>query len=1218
MADTYCLSGGNDEQFDILDISIDDIEYVENRITTNEDREIFLTDAGIESRDIEYFSYIDEIMDYNKSRFNSYKNKRDLLKLCAEFMAISIDFDDMHSIYVKKSKDFYRDSLKNIKLNNAKYIINKADKRENLEFITVPFISKVYVNKLKKTFLYPANKKIKVQDCRHSIIYGRDYSNYFHIELNNILSSNNSINEKFKYRIEKESIQDTVFRIINYYKNKSLYYLSEEENQYECLYSYGIESEKYKDIDNRLMFLKSKPVKGGDIIENLYYCFDIDNKLNLLEKIINNGLEDKNNNTILDILKKQNIYAKEYEKNIDILIKQNAKNSRLEQICKKRYPNFFNPASKEFMFYKHSNFNITYLPTNVQKSLNTEYNLVRELEEKMLENKCGHKKDLQLLRSSGMDKLIWYDFKNNYISKDSNSKGEFHKCSACSYPLICQHETEYYDLYFKMYKEDSVNYIEKINQILTTKYSPRDKEKQKNQSYSFCKICGMEIVKMLDTDSMNYSESESMYKGEQSNNRFSDSNEKRVIMSVINRNLSFNKPVSRTVVNGVVNGIYESIVPIMHVLNKKKKKETQLSDEQSRAVELNLTIMTIVSIMTLGIKYDFIEFKKKATGNKNIIIKKNNKLNIGDRFREAWDIFYDRYRNLLNLNSGKNNIESFKKVFIKCYDLLKETIGENIYISDSNISSHTSPSAISEYYKELWKKSIKKGLELEYKQLSDTQFRFIVDNDLLSLYLVDRNDDNKWKEFYEKNKNLNKLEKVIMQKKIKNILYPYWRLPYSYARYYTKDLNDWSEDMSLYACPFTGQRHNWNIYKFKSKKGEINSFKIKDISKNDSNLEFIKNGKLLSLQCSDCSMDTVELISKFGTNNYYKTIEQQVNFLNDIKSFYSTYKYRCLNAPFHNFKQVLENKTKTYSCSDCGIKFSYILNLDKEFYAKNTDKYISFINNLEERKNREILSHKNENEKTNNISLKSGMYGINADKQLTNISLDKKMNEIKQISIDKRIKQCMQNLGKTELFDETVYYNSDIDSNEVNNMFSKTVDRLRQIIIYAGILIKNPYKHKFYKREDFIEAMDFIEVNSEAKKMLNNIHNYLSKEKILDSVYSYSVSHPDGKVGALYYAKSIILHVIGQVSKYDKIFNFFINNIIDSDLLYTNYNYAELKKTYNMNKLAEDSINAVDQFDADENNESMNLNISKDKTEGFELFESSDLSMNNFEDDDIE
>ena len=72
----------------------------------------------------------------------------------------------------------------------------------------------------------------------------------------------------------------------------------------------------------------------------------------------------------------------------------------------------------------------------------------------------------------------------------------------------------------------------------------------------------------------------------------------------------------------MVNGIYESIVPIMHVLNKKKKKETQLSDEQSRAVELNLTIMTIVSIMTLGIKYDFIEFKKKATGNKNIIIKK--------------------------------------------------------------------------------------------------------------------------------------------------------------------------------------------------------------------------------------------------------------------------------------------------------------------------------------------------------------------------------------------------------------------------------------------------------------------------------------------------------------------------------------------------------------------------------------------------------------------
>jgi hypothetical protein len=204
------------------------------------------------------------------------------------------------------------------------------------------------------------------------------------------------------------------------------------------------------------------------------------------------------------------------------------------------------------------------------------------------------------------------------------------------------------------------------------------------------------------------------------------------------------------------------------------------------------------------------------------------------------------------------------------------------------------------------------------------------------------------------------------------------------------------------------------------------------------------------------------------------------------------------------------------------------------------------------------------------------------------------------------------------LSDEEIYYNSDINSNDVNDMFSKTIDRLRQLIIYIGIFVKTPYKHKFHKRDDFLETLDFLETNKEAKGVLIDMHMYLSKDKILDSVYSYSVTHPDGKLGSMHYTKSIILHVMEKISKYDKIFKFFIDNIIDSDLLYTNYNYAELKKTYNMNKLAEDSINSIDELDADENNESMNLNISKENTEGFELFEMSDLSMNNFEDDDIE
>jgi hypothetical protein len=80
------------------------------------------------------------------------------------------------------------------------------------------------------------------------------------------------------------------------------------------------------------------------------------------------------------------------------------------------------------------------------------------------------------------------------------------------------------------------------------------------------------------------------------------------------------------------------------------------------------------------------------------------------------------------------------------------------------------------------------------------------------------------------------------------------------------------------------------------------------------------------------------------------------------------------------------------------------------------------------------------------------------------------------------------------------------------------------------------------------------------------------------------------------------------------VYSFIISRIIDSELLYTKYNYAELKKTYNMNKLTEDSINAVDTMDAEE----LDDGFAGVEAEGFDLFETSDLSMNNFVDDDIE
>ena len=59
--------------FDILEITIDDVEKVDNIYLTNEDREIFFKDAEIPNNFIEDFVLIDEIIDYKYTRFGAIK-----------------------------------------------------------------------------------------------------------------------------------------------------------------------------------------------------------------------------------------------------------------------------------------------------------------------------------------------------------------------------------------------------------------------------------------------------------------------------------------------------------------------------------------------------------------------------------------------------------------------------------------------------------------------------------------------------------------------------------------------------------------------------------------------------------------------------------------------------------------------------------------------------------------------------------------------------------------------------------------------------------------------------------------------------------------------------------------------------------------------------------------------------------------------------------------
>lgn len=1170
------------------------------------DREIFFKDIGIPDRDIDSFIFIDECIDYIKLNFVKNRESRDLLKLCAEYMAVEISIDNMHTISFKRGKELYKENMKKLRVDNVKYIISVEDRKKGKDTsstITVPFTSKIFVKELNKFFLHPFDKPIKEGKPKLIPVYNVNTTD---ISIKNEINSSLNLKEK-KFLIPKDinNLKYTVLRNLdNVQKSEKDYYFIDELTNIFTNTSNQFKSYK---INDQLNFLKAKPFKDGKNIQNLYYSFDINNNINLLEKIINLGFEDEYISLILNKLNKEIKLYSSYEENINLLIKQNAKQSRLEQICKIKYPNFFNPGRKEFTFGKGTKFSIDLLPVDYRKSLLLEFNIRESLENKMISNKCEHKASLDYLRKNTINSIIWNDFKSKFLVKKGTNvdKSPIVSCNLCEMPTLCVHEIEFNDMFCqshenKKYENDIVNQTERINQIITTKYA--SKTSTSSSYVSFCKHCGMQILNMINTDGVSYDESQNSYSDASiSNNGVNNeiNEDKKIILYAINRNISFTKPVGKTTVNGIISGIYENLQPILRILNKKRNIKLQ----SALSKEMNIVILTIVSIMILSITYDFIEIKNTSKLKKSIIISKNkNVKGVGLKFKEAWEAFTNNYETMIKQSAFSNKTESLKQLFVKSYDLLKENLQENILLSESHVLN-----TISVFQEYLDGKKVKSGTNKDYTNKSYNSFSLFINNSLGDVYLSDRKENHVWIEWIKESKMILEMEKKIVQLNIKKILYPYSRIKYSYDRYYKSTLNN-SSDLSLYACSVSGKQHVWDKYIFKSKDKEV-SFDIKTISSKDNDLNFIKNSKLHALSCKICKKNTNQLIKDSTDKNYLNGMEysdiitNRIVDLTEIDSFYSTYRYRCLNSLFHNFKY----KDGSYHCNSCKMDFNFIVQKDETFYLKNKKTFESFKKHKSIQKNEELINHTNQNIFIKQMDIEKNIkIKANQNKEIMEDKIFDKIKDLNSLDVIFKIK-CIENLGESESILESEYYDKNISSLKYNDIFSKNLDKVRQIIIYLGIIINTPYKHKYIKDEEFLNILDYSN-SANVKNELSILYKYLINLKVIDSFNAYRSTNPDGTNGAINYIKSFILHLIKQIGKINKeISQFVLNKIIDSDIIYTSYNYAELKKTYNMNKIIEDQFNSTSVDDELESPE-----------DDYDLFDSSDLSMNNFADDDLE
>lgn len=991
-----------------------DIEIPTEAVVTRTDREIAYSHL---KDDAATFVRIDEYMDYlnDFNVTNTSIGKRSQSKVLAEYFPIISN--DLHSIQVKK------DSRKNI-------IVSKDKISIVLQF--APRIA--YKNKI---LLGPINTRIEVSEFKQVPIY--DITGK-HSVLNGTVSSIEDMKKTIIFGVGKQ------------------YQMPTPEV---TGYSVNLDSKK----NDSFNFLKAKPISDSPLA--LRYAFDIDNRIELLENILSKGIE--NNMDVINNIYKSAENAKLYDKKKEILAKENSKLTRLEYMCKVKFPNLFNKNSKEYIF---GVFNLEAMPEQYRKALLTEYSIRMKMEEKLMSNSCEHISAVAKLRKNPTTETL----------KAVKSLIKDETCELCELPALCKHELEYYSL-----STAEGSNAAKVGQTITTKYS--DTKKSKLYA-SFCKLCGMKILDMLESDNVNPTEEYSV----------SERSEDEAFVHIATyTNIKFIKPVSKNTIYKISGNVWDSVKDIVAQMSTKNVKDVDR--------KINIIILVMASIISMSFGSDYIAIKGMQRGareqpkNPDIIIKKTS---VADTFREALDVFSIRYSKLIKESSYKSKTEVLKTMFVKAYKLLKDSV--DIY---KDISVTESKPTYADY--------VMINPSSDYSKKSKEQFEKTREGMAPTKYQDEKN---------------------IIEEHVRKILYPFSRIRYSYARYYNQ--SSWSKDMMLYVCPNTGKRHKWGSYISGNEE-----FNIKDIK--------ATIGKITSMRCANCKLTTAELSkSKQDVN---KLVASVVNEVNEIESFYTVFRYRCLKQDFHNFVKD--------QCTICKMQFAFIIKKDKPFYAAHREYLLKYNEKIDYGKNESLEKHKEFSESVKNIKITKPDVDI--------------MPETYDWA-DRDYVVQLKNLGNSEGKEFIEYSSSDYPVVQLTNVFSKLVDKLRMLLIYIGILVNKPRQHKYMTDEKFPK---------DTASFIKEIYKKALEENIVENSWKTK----DSK-----YVKGKILHILTMLKKDKAAFNFAMSSVVDSDSIFTNYDYAEIKKIFNMSKIIEDSFKEPEPEDLD-------------------LFEYSDLSHDTVDDD---
>jgi hypothetical protein len=636
------------------------------------------------------FYYLDNYVEYFSNLSNS---NNDIKKILVKKLLI-FNYPKTESI-VKKQNIIHKNSINLSYPINAYYnkIINNKKKLKSyiipngIDFnlyglsnskdfeILYPFQLNPY--KFEHKFLlnlYPSY--VKINDDIYTI-YNKDFMN----NLNNdkIKSLYRHLISEYNYSIDNISL----------IKNNNI--ISNPILQYNIPKFDSYIDKKY--IDNYLpIFNNFLNFKINKYFSNhSYYSFYFNGLLELYEDILLYSIDNlKVKSKITQIIKeKENLIVS--NKNNQFILNYKLKQNELEYLTKIKFPNLFNPNSKEFLFKSNYTFDFNKLSKKYQDIILLDYKKLQNYKNEYINNNCPHKALLYKFYKSYNKEPLFKDvvslIKDNSSTKDNN---DYYKCIKCSFDFICPHIVDYYTLLFDKSSNKS-DYV--INQIILQKYNLNKKQindglaKITNDMINYCKICGEEISKSPDLEqNIEYKDNIKLNTGE-----YSDAN-----MELVKRNASyiiytyivFNDMKLRLTKNYLINHITDNIVYYIDNLERNLRKSKKYNESEIQGLlSLNATIFIYSNLIFIMIKYPEIDFRNQ---NKSIITtKKGSKstnvllFSLKEKFKIAYKLIISSNNVLLNNLKYNSKLDEIQQLLIKSYGLI--STNSELVISNKNI-----------------------------------------------------------------------------------------------------------------------------------------------------------------------------------------------------------------------------------------------------------------------------------------------------------------------------------------------------------------------------------------------------------------------------------------------------------------------------------------------------------------------------------------------------